>query len=112
MVSSRRTKQVQKPRQQPEETFKARVILLAIANGWKVMHINPAFVGGRRITPTNEGGVGFPDLVLARNGVVHCWELKAEGARADKAAQREWIEALDGKFLWPKDWDWIQEVLK
>ena len=74
------------------------------------MHIKAAFVGGRYLTPTNENGKGFPDLVLGRHGVTHHWETKVEG-RKPTADQIAWLEATGGRVVEPKDWDWIEGVL-
>lgn len=93
-----------------EAEFEDAIITYAHANGWRVAHFRPAQIRpGKWVTPM-KGDVGFPDLVLARNGVAHHWELKAARGVAT-SYQRDWLVALDGKIMHPKDWPGIQEVL-
>lgn len=93
-----------------EAEFENEVIAFAKKHGWKVAHFRPAMLrDGRWVTPM-KGDTGFPDLVLARNGVVYHWELKAHGRKPSKE-QVEWIQALEGQVLWPEQWPWIQATL-
>ena len=90
-----------------EAEFQQAVVELARAEcGWKVYHTYDS----RRSAP------GFPDLVLARQGVLLFWELKAAKGRAT-AAQREWLDALRATganvdVLYPEDWPAIEIDLR
>lgn len=86
------------------------VVYYALDHGWQVMHIKPAKVAGRIITPTNPSGKGYPDLTLAKNGVVHFWECKAPGKKPTPD-QVGWLEATGGRVIYPSDWAYIKEVL-
>lgn len=109
----------------PRETeaqFVTRIIELAHYYGWLVHHCRPAFVrSGKFVTPI-QGDKGFPDLVLARDGVVLMRECKARDARGRmgklKPEQITWGAAInypitecsdirDAPFdVWtPDDWD-------
>lgn len=88
-----------------EDQFKARVIQTAKLYGWMVTHFRPVKLpSGRWATPL-EGDAGFPDLALARNGVVLLRELKTD-IGAVEPQQRKWLAAA-GSFgaVWrPADW--------
>ena len=93
-----------------EADFQAEVMKLAKQRGWKVFHDwDPVM---------NEPG--FPDLVMARDGIVIFAELKRAPGIKPRKAQREWLSALAHPdpdathlvFLWsPVHWDEIREVL-
>lgn len=110
-----------------EAEFQRTVIDYAKLRGWQVHHTRPSISGGRWTTAI-QGDAGFPDLCMARDGVVVLAELKSEKGRVSKD-QKRWLHALDarrsgnavrpsfsgefGAFLWrPSDWDEIEEVLK
>lgn len=95
---------VAQPRMSEAELQRA-VIECARALGWRVAHFRPAQTrAGRWVTPVSADGAGFPDLVLARNGVVLFVELKTEKGRMSDE-QAKWRLALPAMFLWrPADW--------
>lgn len=94
-----------------EDDFKDWVIELATRLGWRVHHARPARTQRGYRTPI-QGHRGFPDLALARAGVVWLVELKAERGRFGPG-QREWLAELgDRAVVWrPADRDRIVEVL-
>lgn len=103
-----------------ESAFQQRIIDYAHLRQWLVMHTRPAKTDKGWRTPIT-GDVGFPDLVLARRGVVWFFEVKsAKGKVAPE--QGAWLDALGRtlsnqrceqvRVVRPSDWDWIQEVLK
>lgn len=96
-----------------EASFTETVIQLAKFYGWMVTHFRPAWTESGWRTPLS-GHKGFPDLVLARNGVVLIVELKTQKGRTTKEQQR-WAEAIGEQYrLWrPGDIDThIKEELK
>lgn len=94
-----------------EAELEDAIIKYAHDHGWLCAHFRPAMVrSGKWVTPM-KGDVGFPDLVLARCGVVHHWELKRVG-QGPTGYQVRWVQALEGKVLTPQQWPWIQEVLQ
>jgi hypothetical protein len=95
-----------------EEDLQARILQAAELYGWRVIHHRPAKTGKGWRTPMS-GHPGFPDLVLARDGVVIVAELKSRrGQPSDD--QRLWLEALGAHArLWrPADWPAIQNELR
>ena len=110
---------------QSEKEFQAAVIEYAHLNGWLVHHGRAAQVReGKWVTPI-QGDAGFPDLVMARNGLIVFAELKSEKGRISEGQDR-WAQGLDTDrqpgggvsaahryFLWrPADWDEIETTLK
>ncbi len=100
-----------------ERGFQRAVVATARLFGWRVHHTRPALnQRGRWLTPV-QGDVGFPDLVMARQGRVIFAELKQEGKRPSPH-QRAWLDTLATcagveVYLWtPADWKQILEVLK
>lgn len=95
----------------PERMLQRQVLQLARLRGWRTTHFRPALTERGWRTPL-QGDAGFPDLVLARAGVVLIVELKRDGARPTPE-QRAWLEALGhvGRLWTPSDWDEIQEAL-
>lgn len=82
-----------------EADFTSAVIALAQYRGWHVTHFRPAW-SERGWRTALQGNAGFPDLVLARRGVVIHAELKAEKGRMSKA-QAAWGIALGETYrLW------------
>ena len=91
-----------------EADLQSAVIVAAQYRGWLVAHSRPALsVSGWR-TPV-QGNAGFPDLVLARAGVVFVWELK--GPRGKPAPEQlVWLDQLaggvtDARVVGPDDLD-------
>lgn len=87
-----------------EDELKAAVIEAAQLQGWCVMHQRPARTAKGWRTAI-EGDAGFPDLVLARDGVVLLRELKREKEKP-RPDQVTWLDALgDHGGVWrPSDW--------
>lgn len=89
-----------------EKQFMQAVIAYARAHGWKVHHT----FDERGSEP------GFPDLQMARDGVLLLIECKREVGRLT-AAQAAWmreleiVEMVDAVVWRPSDWDYIQQVL-
>lgn len=97
-----------------EAAFQRAVIDYALWRKWRCAHFRPARTTRGWATPI-EGHAGFPDLVLARDGVVLIRELKRHGSTARLTAdQRLWITALGWiAGVWtPADWAEIVEVLR
>ena len=100
-----------------ESDFQQTVIQLAKLNGWRVAHFRPA-MNRRGVWATQmQGDPGFPDLVLAREGVVIFVELKRERAKLT-AEQQAWRWALgagrpgcNAHIWYPSMWDSIVELL-
>lgn len=76
-----------------ERQFTETVIELAKLHGWKVAHFRTSMDRGVWRTAM-AGDIGFPDLVLARKGVVIFAELKSERGRLSPH-QKAWLDALD-----------------
>lgn len=88
-------------------------LLLAIIrgarlHGWRVHHDPPVRVARRDGTFVHRtavvGDTGFPDLVLARDGVTIIVECKTEHGRFEPG-QKEWLQALGAKVCRPHDLD-------
>jgi hypothetical protein len=94
-----------------EDDLKAWVIELAQLMGWRVVHFRPARTA-RGWRTAYEGDDGFPDLVLARDGVVLVVELKSQTGRF-RPGQREWLAALGaaGRLWRPSDREEIRATL-
>lgn len=96
-----------------EADFQQRVLDWAQRRHWRVAHVRAAQVrNGRWATPVT-GDPGFPDLVLARAGVVLLAELKSEDGKL-RPGQEEWLDAVDthGRLWKPSHWDTIMEELR
>lgn len=93
-----------------EADFEDAVIAFAQAHGWLVHATRVAPSGKGWRTPV-KGDTGFVDLVLARDGTRHHWELKWKKGTPEPE-QRVWLTALDGRCYWETDWDYIREVLQ
>lgn len=88
------------------------IVGIAMLYNWRVVHFRPARTEkGWRTAMT--GHVGFPDLVLARGGVVLHAELKREDGRLGRG-QAEWAKELGDSYrLWrPSDLEAIKEELR
>lgn len=98
---------------QTEADFQRRIIEFAQLMGWRVLHVRA------QKTETGwhvgyEGDSGFVDLLVARDGVVHCWELKRDERSPYQPGQREWIDALGARVMYASvsaDWDEIVALL-
>ena len=95
-----------------EAQFTETVIELAKFHGWMVSHFRPAWTERGWRTPL-QGHKGFPDITLARNGVVLIVELKTIKGKTTKEQQR-WAEAIGEQYrLWrPSDLEEIKEALR
>lgn len=93
-----------------ERQFTDEVVFHATERGWLVAHFRPARTETGWATAM-QGHVGFPDIVLARDGIVVFAELKSEKGRPPEAAQKKWLAHTHG-YLWrPSDWPKIEQVL-
>lgn len=95
-----------------ERAFQMKVVQLAFAKGWHVAHFTPAQVRkGTWVTPQT-GHLGFPDLVLSRDGRTLVVELKAEAGVASPG-QQKWLAHLGpiGRLWRPSDWETIVKEL-
>jgi len=96
-----------------EADFQQRVLGYAQRCHWRVAHVRAAQVrNGRWATPVT-GDPGFPDLVLARSGVVLLAELKSETGTF-RPGQAEWLDAAGahGRLWRPSSWSSIVEELR
>jgi hypothetical protein len=95
-----------------EDDLQQRVIDTAEANGWRVVHHRAAKTA-RGWRTAVQGHAGFPDVVLARDGVVIVAELKSRRGRTSPD-QDLWLEALGTHArLWrPQDWPAIERELR
>lgn len=93
-----------------EAELKRAVVDLARANGWLV-HETPQIKPRR---PVKGGDNGYPDLTLARNGVVLWLELKQETGRTF-VEQARWGANLPADrwyVIRPGDLQRLTEILK
>lgn len=90
-----------------EADWQERVIDTAHLHNWLVHHTRPARTLNGWRTPV-QGDKGFPDLVLARAGVILVPELKTDKG-APTRDQRAWLAALGpyGRLWRPRDWDLV-----
>lgn len=95
-----------------EAELQQRILQAAQLYGWRVAHFRPAQTAKGWRTPMS-GDPGFPDLVLARDGVVLFAELKSHRGRTTPD-QDLWLDQLgDHAVLWrPGDWPAIQNELR
>ena len=95
-----------------EKSFQSAVMKLAKQAGWLRFHPRPSQAPSGRYVTNFDGDKGWPDLALARNGVVVLAELKTESGKLTDG-QKEWIEASGGLIrVWrPSDWNEITETL-
>lgn len=108
-----------------EKVFQQRVLKLAKDNGWKTAHfthtmrlirIGTAPDGKAQHRPVPDTSArGWPDIVMARSGVVLFRELKSETGTIEPD-QAEWLAelqdaGLDAKVWRPRHWAEAQLVL-
>lgn len=95
-----------------EEELQTRILQAARLYGWRAAHFRPARTAKGWRTPMS-GDPGFPDLVLARDGVVIVAELKSRRGHTSPD-QDLWLDELgDHAVLWrPQDWPAIQNELR
>lgn len=89
-----------------EKQFQARVVGLAVANGWSVYHTHDS----------RRSQAGYPDLTLWRGKRLVFAELKKDHKSKPSAAQSATLAALANTgnevYLWrPADWAQIVTVL-
>jgi hypothetical protein len=82
-----------------EQQFLDRIIHLATVQRWAIHHDRPARRAGARWATAIQGHAGFPDLVLARQGVVLFREVKGYQASGRlgrlSSEQLDWARQLD-----------------
>ena len=91
----------------PEADFQSMIVDRARARGWLVHHDRGD------VRRTIGGDEGFPDLCLARGGVVLFVEVKSEKGKTT-TAQETWIRALPTAqtiVARPSDWTEIVQLL-
>ena len=95
-----------------ESMFQHEVVRFASQQGWLVHYDIPAHRHGMLRTQSG-GDNGYPDLTLARNGVVLHVELKAQ-AGSFQANQKEWRDAIGASWRgWkPRDFAEIARTLE
>jgi len=95
-----------------EADFQTTVIGLAKLHGWLVFHPRPSLNRRGKWSTATQGHTGFPDLTIARHGVVLHVELKTERGRLS-TAQRLWASAMGDTYrLWrPSMWAAIYDEL-
>ena len=74
--------------QQSEDDFRKTIIEVAELHRWRIYHV--AKVKGQLRSETS---IGFPDLVLVRNGKLIFAELKV-GRNNPTESQKLWLEEL------------------
>lgn len=94
-----------------ERQLSKAVVELAERFGWRVFTISNTKAGALR----SHTGVGFPDLVMVRNGRMIAAELKV-GKRKPTPGQQAWLEDLSWvegvrARLW-NDEDWKKGVIE
>lgn len=98
---------LQPPPPLTEAAFVDRIVDLARRTGWLATHFRPARTQRGYRTPI-QGDKGFPDLVLARDGVLLIRECKTNTGPLSRE-QRGWLAELgDHAAVWrPRDWDTV-----
>lgn len=104
-------KPVKLPLNMSEADWQRRVIDYAKLRQWLVAHFRPSRTQSGRWSTAMTGDIGYPDLTLARHGVVVLAELKTQHGVVTPG-QKIWI-AASGAHLWrPSDWDEVVETLR
>jgi hypothetical protein len=84
--------------------------------GWQSFHVRPAWTEKGYRSAVQGSGVGWPDLILVRDGKLLVRELKSDhGTLSD--AQREWLgrlstAGLDTGIWRPCDFDLIERTMR
>lgn len=101
------------PKNISEDTFKDAVLRQALVFGWMRFHPLPSRNQRGKWATFQQGDTGFPDLVLARHGVVIFRELKSNTGQLTPE-QKKWGAALgDAWACWrPTDWPEILATLR
>jgi hypothetical protein len=95
-----------------EDDLQTSVIDLARLYGYKVAHFRSVKVtkkdGSTYWQTPVQGEVGFPDLILLRDGRGLAWELKSQRGQPTPA-QTQWLSAFklagfDARIIRPSDW--------
>lgn len=100
-----------------EDGFTTAVLGLAKLLGWRTAHFRPGLTRrGRWVTAVQGDGVGFPDVLAVRRGVLVVAELKV-GRNTPTAEQEDWLAAFRAAgvnaYVWtPAHWPEIEAVLK
>lgn len=96
-----------------EDVFKDAVLRQALVLGWMRFHPLPAMSRRGRYATFQQGEKGFPDLTLARRGVVLFRELKSNTGTLTKE-QKAWGRELgDAWGVWrPTDWPLVLTTLR
>src|SRR5690349_10643155 len=93
------------PKNVSEDVFKDAVLRQALALGWRRFHPLPARNSRGRHATWQQGETGYPDLTLARRGVVLYRELKSETGVLSKEQKAWGVELGDLWGVWrPRDW--------
>ena len=92
-----------------EREYQAMIVDRAHARGWLVHHDRGDYRN------CIAGDPGFPDLVLARDGVVLFFEVKTEKGKTTPAQDR-WAKELLGRgqmvsTVRPSDWEVVCQLL-
>ena len=93
-----------------ERDFTTKVIDRAKARGWRVFHPLPARTSKGWRTQAQGTPKGFPDCVIAQDGVLLLVELKSQKGKLTEE-QKDWLHHTNGAVWRPKDWQRICEVL-
>ncbi len=99
-----------------EANFLKMVLQLARLRGWRTFHARPGRTLKGWRTPVQGDGVGFPDCLLIRDGVLLVFELKV-GNGQTSPAQAAWLAAfraagIPATVVRPRDWSLIEKALE
>jgi hypothetical protein len=98
-----------------ERAFMEQILELATYRGWESLHLRPAMTRRGWVTPVQGTmGVGFPDLMLVRDGRLVFMEVKSEKGRVSpaQASVREVLKPIAPCYVVrPSDWDFIEREL-
>lgn len=99
------------PSPQSEADLQRAIMDLAQLMGWRRLHVRAQETkSGWKVG--YEGDTGWPDLTLARDGIVYFWELKRNTKSPFRPGQEEWLEVLpNARVITPEDWIYIEAVL-
>ena len=87
-----------------EAELQANILDMALKAGWLAFHIRPAMNKRGVWSSPMQGNPGYPDLTLARNGIVFFFELKSEKGKLT-VQQQEWYHALPNcLIIKPHNW--------